>query len=65
MGMERVESLIAIYRVLREVLGCAVAIILTVLCHRMLLSGTYVMLSVSDSWLLCDVPSFKWCSEYA
>jgi len=41
-----------LYRVLNEVLGCAVAIILTVLCYGLLLTGTYVMFSVSDS-LLC------------
>jgi len=41
-----------LYRVLHEVLGCALAIIPTLLCRGMLLTGTHVMFSVSDS-LLC------------
>jgi len=46
-------------RVLHEVLGCAVAIILTFLCRGMLLTGTYVMFSVSDG-LLC----VWWCTIF-
>ena len=59
MGMEQVESFNCLYRVLHEVVGCAVAIILTVLCHGMLLTGTYVKLSVSDR-LLCVC----WCTIF-
>lgn len=56
-GTGRISN--CLYRVLHEVLGCAVAIILTVLCHGMLVTGTYVMFSVSDS-LLC----VWWCTIF-
>jgi len=49
-GAGRISN--CLYRVVHEVLGCAVAVILTVSCRGMLLTGTYIMFSVSDS-LLC------------
>ena len=57
LGTVRISN--CLYGVLHEVLGFAVAIILTVLCYGMLLTGTYVKLSVSDS-LLCVC----WCTFF-